>query len=275
MVKRKSKLNWVVGAILGIISAIVWVIRRLFGFFKWLFSLVGKQANTAIANDKKPKIESKFSEFEEIESVSGGFVAFEKYLMNSKSTIGIVLGARGSGKSAVGMRLLENVHAKTGRKVEAMGFLPQSLPKWIKCVNKIEEIENNSFVLVDEGGILFSSRQSLSDANKILSELLLVSRHKDLSILFISQNSSNLDVNAIRQADYLLLRRSSLLQKDFERRKIQQVYEGASGLFEKYADRKNEISYIYSDDFRGIVANKLPSFWSESASKSFKNIAPK
>jgi hypothetical protein len=275
MAKKRSSLNWVVGAILGIVSAIIWVFKHLFGFFKWLFSLVGRHASAAMANDKKPKLDAKFAEFEEIESVSGSFGAFEKYLMNSKSTIGIVLGARGSGKSAVGMRFLENVHAKTGRKVEAMGFLPQSLPKWIKCVNKIEEIENNSVVLVDEGGILFSSRQSLSDANKILSELLLVSRHKDLSILFISQNSSNLDVNAIRQADYLLLRRSSLLQKDFERKKIQQVYEGASELFEKYIERKNEISYIYSDDFRGIAANTLPSFWSESVGKSFKNVAPK
>jgi hypothetical protein len=91
------------------------------------------------------------------------------------------------------MRILENVASRGNRRVCAMGFAASSLPLWITPVLSVEEVPNGSFVLFDEGGITFSSRSSGSSANKILSSFLLVSRHKDLSILFISQNSANLE----------------------------------------------------------------------------------
>ena len=94
-------------------------------------------------------------------------------------------------------------------------------------------------------------------------------RRKNLSIIFISQNSANLDVNIIRQADYLVLKPSSLLQKDFERRKIKDIYTEGEKDFKKYSDDKG-ITYIYSEQFRGFVSNSLPGFWSEGISKSFR-----
>lgn len=237
--------------------------------------LIGRGSASLLAERVRPASASKFGEFEILDAKAGDFAEFERYLLDSKSTIGIILGARGTGKSALGMRILENVHAKKGRKVAAMGFQKESLPKWIKCVEKLDEIANDSFVLVDEGGIVFSAREALSDANKILSELLLISRHKDLSVLFISQNSANLDINALRQADYLLLRKSSLLQKDFERKKIQQVYLEAKPLFDRFGKEKQKITYVYSDEFRGIISNELPSFWGEKVSKGFSGFKPK
>jgi len=202
-----------------------------------------------------------------LKNISGDLNEFQQKLYASKSLIGIIIGARGSGKSALGLRLLENARAK-GRVVAAMGFSEETLPSWINCVKNLNEVKNGSFLLVDEGGILFSSRETFSNANKLLSELLLISRHKDLSVLFISQNSSNLDVNTLRQADYLLLRRPSLLQKDFERKIIQKIYEEFGSEFKKISEHS---TLVYSDSYQGFVKNELPSFWSEAASKSFKN----
>ena len=110
----------------------------------------------------------------------------------------------------------------------------------------------------------------MSDANKLLSEILLIARHKDLSVLFISQNSSNIDINAIRQADYLILKPSSLLQQDFERKKIKDIYQKVNAHFEEL---KGDIglSYIYSDKFQGFTSNTLPSFWSNKVSKGYKD----
>jgi hypothetical protein len=169
------------------------------------------------------------------------------------------------------MRILENLASKSSRKVCAMGFEESALPDWIRTVRSVEEVANGSFVLIDEGGITFSSRASQSPANKILSSLLLVARHKDLSVLFISQNSANLEINTIRQADYLLMRKPSLLQKEFERKKIGQIYDEISGEFAGLADGGRHSTYIYSDEFRGFVANGLPSFWSQKVSKSFSS----
>jgi len=201
-------------------------------------------------------------------STAGDIAEFERRL-SSKSTVGLILGARGSGKSALGMRILENM-AANGRKVCAMGFDESALPGWIIPVKDVDGIPNGYFVLVDEGGILFSSRESQSSGNKLLSSLLLVARHKDVSVLFISQNSANLEVNSIRQADYLLLRKPSLLQKDFERKKIGQIYDGID--FGSLPDGGRYSTYVYSDEFRGFVSNELPGFWSSKASKSFAQL---
>jgi len=149
-----------------------------------------------------------------------------------------------------------------------LGFKSETLPNWIQVIKEINEIENDSVLLIDEGGIEFSSRKSMSGSNKLLSELLLISRHKNLSVLMITQSSSNLEVNAIRQADYLIMKPSSLLQKDFERKKIKEIYESVSQDFE---DLKEDLglTYIYGSNYAGFVSNSLPSFWDENVSKGY------
>jgi hypothetical protein len=217
----------------------------------------------------KPRSSATYQPLVLQKQLDGSLANFEARLLTSKSTIGLILGARGSGKSALGMRILENLAAKSSRKVCAMGFDDSTLPEWITFVNSVEEVPNGAFVLIDEGGITFSSRSSQSSANRILSSLLLVARHKDLSVLFISQNSANLEVNTIRQADYLLMRKPSLLQKEFERKKIGQIYDEIGAQFAGLKDIGRFSTYVYSNEFRGFVSNKLPSFWSQRASKSF------
>lgn len=273
---KKKKITWTKVFFVSVGKALFYPVKALFWLTKqaghYIAVLVRKskeKKEIAVLEAKRPKSGAKYHKFSIEEVISGDFDSFEKRLTTSDSTIGIILGARGSGKSAFGMRFLENMHSKTGKNCFAMGFNKESLPKWIEVVEKIEDLKNDSFVLIDEGGVLFNSRDSMSDANKLLSELLLIARHKNLSVLFISQNSANLEINAIRQADYLVLKPSSLLQKDFERKKIKEIYEGVQEKFDKHKSKQG-ITYIYSTEFRGFVTNSLPSFWSESVSKSFR-----
>ncbi len=217
---------------------------------------------------EQPQTEAVKQELEEIKSIKGSISSFESWIYKKPSIIGIILGARGTGKSAIGMFLLENFKARTTKNIYALGFKQSAVPKWIKVINTIDEIENDAVLLIDEGGIEFSSRSSMSDANKLLSEILLIARHKDLTVLFITQNSSNLEINAIRQTDFLLLKPSSLLQKDFERKKIKDIYDGAHDDFEELKDTIG-ITYIYSDQFRGFATNTLPTFWSDKVSKGY------
>ena len=109
----------------------------------------------------------------------------------------------------------------------------------------------------------------MKELNKFLSDLLLIARHKDLSVLFLTQNSANIDVNIIRQIDYLILKPSSLLQKDFERKKISEIYREKAEKFKKHKHVRG-MSYIYSDSYLGFVSNELPSFWNDKISKSFR-----
>jgi hypothetical protein len=231
----------------------------------------GRKAEEAKTRSSRSKEPARFAALREVEAASGSLSDFEDFVYENKSTIGLIVGARGSGKSVLGMRLLENAAAR-GRRVAAIGFDEAALPQWIRCVKagELASVTNGSFLLVDEGGIAFGARDSMSSANKLLSDLLFISRHKDLSVLFVSQNSANLEVNALRQADYLLFKKPSLLQRDFERKKINELYDAAAAGFKKHAASQGKsLFYCYSDAFVGFAANDAPSFWSERASKSF------
>ena len=235
---------------------------------------VVKQSNKEAGERARPvqkghlSTDHAFDPLTEVKHKRGKLTQFEEKLLTHKSTIGLILGARGSGKSAIGMRFLENFKAKTDKNVYALGFKPESLPGWINVIYDIEDLENDSVLLIDEGGIEFSSRKSMSDANTLLSKLLLIARHKDVSVMFITQNSSNLEINAIRQADYLILKKSSLLQKDFERGKIRDIYEAVEPEFEELSGHVG-LTYLYTDSYQGFVTNSLPSFWNERVSKSY------
>jgi len=218
---------------------------------------------------KRGLIGSKYEGFKVLYSEKGDYFKWEKEVHDSDSRIGVLLGARGTGKTAFGIKFLENVYAKKKKRCYAMGFSRDEMPLWINVVENINELKNDSFVLIDEGGILFSSRNFMSSANKLLGELMLIARHKNLSILFISQNSSNLDINILRQADFLVLKPSSLLQKNFERKIIQKIYDEAELNFEKFGEDKG-VTHIYSGKFKGFVSNPLPSFWGEKISKGFE-----
>ena len=236
-----------------------------FGFYKLLARFQTKNPGS---NPKKSR--TSYESLKLISRSSGSLEKFQESLYSKGSSVGLILGSRGSGKSALGLRVAENFRSKTEKHICAIGFDERDLPSWIKVVEVPEDIENNSFVLIDEGGVFFSSRDSMTEANKIVSKLMLLARHKDLCILFITQNSSNLEINTIRQADYLMLKPSSLLQLDFERKRIKEIYDNAQKGFNTY---KKDIGllYIYSDDFKGFVSNSLPSFWSKKISKALES----
>jgi len=272
MPRRKKQPRGIVyfigGFLVYLFSAVYWLLRLIVRAFVFLiqfgYSFFKKSSTKRVRQKKgkaRPKISPKYNSLKEIKKIKGDSSKFESHLLEKESAIGIILGARGSGKSAVGMKLLENFKAQSKKSVYAMGFKEKDLPDWISVVDNIADIKNDSVVLIDEGGISFSSRKAMSNANKLLSELLMIARHKNLSVLFITQNSANLEINALRQADFLILKPSSLLQKDFERKIIKDIYKSVQKDFNKLKDKKG-LAYVHSDKFRGFVANQLPSFWS-------------
>jgi len=270
--KKDNTLKYIGLAIWFIIKIPYYIVLLIILIIKAIMFLC-KKSNKAVKKrrtwKKRASIVPVYNDLEVIHGNKNNFRDWENKIFKSDSKIGVILGARGSGKTAFALKFLENFHSKTKKKCFAIGFQEDEMPGWIKVVPDISKIENDSFVLIDEGGILFSARKSMSNANKLLSDLILIARHKNLNILFISQNSSNLDVNILRQADFLILKPSSLLQKNFERKIIQKIYDGVSDLFDQHKDKPGT-TYIYSDLFEGFVNNPLPSFWTGSISKSFR-----
>lgn len=268
-VKKESKADVIADYILKVIWFIIKIPYYLFKGIYRLAEFISKKTEDRKIKKTRELMVPVYEELQVIKTNKGNYQSWEKKVSTSDSEIGIILGARGSGKTALGLKLLENARAKYKRKCYAMGFDKNEMPDWIINVEKIEELKNDSVILIDEGGILFSSRKSMSNANKLLSDLILISRHKNLSIIFISQNSANLEVNVLRQADFLILKSSSLLQKNFERKIIQDIYNKTQEDFNKFKHIKG-VAYIYSDEFDGFISNPLPSFWKMSISKAFR-----
>jgi len=268
---KKKKVNFLYAFFWGLYQVIKFIIKIPVYLARFIINVIDKfktKAKEEKIEKRRESIKPVYTKFNLVKRVSGGFDDWEKHVMKSDSTIGIILGARGTGKSALALKIFENIYKQNGGRLYAMGFKEDEMPSWIEVVDSVDEIKNNSYVLIDEGGILFSSRESMSKPNKLLSELMLIARHKNLSILFISQNSSNLEINILRQADYLILKPSSLLQKSFERKIIKDLYTETQKDFTEYKGDKG-IAYIHSNKFTGFVSNPLPSFWNISISKSW------
>lgn len=278
--KKKKRTFWFFVAqffigIWGIFRGIWWLLKMIVKGLYWLsdriVSFVLREKKSGKGRLKQsPEEEIKIAKLTVVETLKGNYKNFWTKLKTSDSMIGIIVGARGSGKSAIALSILENLKGGS-KKFFAMGFKSEDLPNWIQVIEKTDDLENDAYVVIDEGGILFSSRDSMSSANKLLSELLFIARHKNLTIFFISQNSSNIEINTIRQSDFIILKKSSLLQKDFERKKIADIYTEYSDGFEKHKNLKG-LTLIYSDQFVGFINNELPSFWSSKVSKGFRDV---
>ena len=216
---------------------------------------------------QQDRFNSALSNFKVNQLVNGNFEKFMKQFRDH-SLIMLIIGRRGAGKTALGMKFVETA-AILNKNIFVIGFNNSKIPYWVQNVNDISEIPNNSLVLIDEAGISFSSRSSMKKSNKDLADLLAIARHKNLSLIFITQNSAMLDLNVLRLCDILLFKEPSLLQTRFERKALQDMFGKVGDSFSKIEEKKAH-SYIISDDFEGLIKSGLPEFWNESISKSFR-----
>ncbi len=220
--------------------------------------------------EKQTKQKEPYIAFEIEKKDKGDYSVFYDKL-KSTSLIILITGRRGSGKTSLGMKLLEIFNKDTKRKCYVLGYNTTRLPFWLKKAETIEKIPNNAIVLFDEGAILFSSRDSMRTTNKELGKIMAVARHKNLTLILITQNSGMIDLNVLRLADVLLLKEPSLLQSKFERKAIRDIYESVAPKFKELKDNKAYF-YVWDDDFQGMLRYPLPSFWNDKISRSFKNI---
>ena len=226
-----------------------------------------KEKNKERALKKQPSYNAS-AKFSKLEAVSGeGFESFTDRL-RSESLILLVFGKRGSGKSALGFRLLENIHSKTKRSCYVLGVKQEVLPKWISTVESVDDVADGGVIVVDEGALAFSSRDSMSSVNKALGKLMAIARHKDLTLIFITQNTGMIDRTVLSLTDTLVIKQGSLLQQKMERPEIKQFYEKAQKAFSKLEGDRKQYAYVVDSDFEGVVKISLPSFWSTKISKS-------
>lgn len=198
---------------------------------------------------------------------------FEIELVNLP-LVALIIGKRGSGKTCLGFKLLEDIHEKSKRKIYALGS-DLILPDWIELITNISQAEPDSIILVDEANLHFEARRFMQQKNIFISHLIQKIRHNNQTLIFICQYSSTLDLNIIRQVDVLLLKEPSIMQRYFERSIIKTIYQDIAPLFNN--EFNQPFTYVWSDKLQDLIQTGLPSFWSDKISCSHREskIIPK
>lgn len=196
-----------------------------------------------------------------------------------KSKIVMVVGARGSGKTATALYLAEEARNKGNHKTVYYVGEPENrkiYPAYFKFVKSLDELHPGSFAVIDEAAIKYNARNFKNKDNVELTEKLVILRHQDITLVLITQNISLIEINADRLADIVIYKIGS----DYGIRKKRQMnlsdFDKQNMLIvNRLKPRVKEDCLIeYRSGAKNIyrtIVTPLPSFWEEKVSKSFRN----
>lgn len=184
----------------------------------------------------------------------------------------LIVGKRGSGKSALAYRLLEVFkHQLTPYIVGAPSASRKLLPEWVGFAPTLEELPRKTIALIDEAYLQFHSRRSMAEASTAMSQILNLSRQREQTLVFVSQEARQIDKNVSSSANVIVFKDLGALQLEFDRREFRKLAEQSTQAMSLVEGDKRKWSYVYSPDTDcvGLLNSDLPSFWKPSLSKVF------
>ena len=184
----------------------------------------------------------------------------------------LLLGKRGSGKSALSYRLLELFRYRLPAYV--VGAPEQSsklLPDWIGTVPTLEDLPPDCIALVDEAYIQFHSRRSMAKESAGMSQQLNLSRQRNQTLIFVSQEARQIDRNIASSASVVIFKEMGMLQPEFDRPELRKLVEQAKNAMAGLGKEIKKWGFVYSPDadFMGLMESQLPSFWKPSMSRLY------
>jgi len=202
-----------------------------------------------------------------------------------------ILGRRGSGKSALGHRLLELFG--DDRDAYILGFPEDKkhlLPGWVTWLPEAlpyDEWPGDSVTLVNEAHHVAHARRSMSNENLDLDRLVTISRQRNADIIFDTQYARRLEVSAIMGTNAIIFRYPSLMAEDFERSQIRKLVREARDSLDQFVDVTETDEYVLRDEtdellkrayivgerFRGLYPHRieLPEHWTDEISHAYSD----
>ena len=193
----------------------------------------------------------------------------------------IITGQRGEGKSALAWWLAEQLRSQYRKKIATLGIpdeAKQALPKRITHVDTGEQIVDMkpAIVVVDEASIVANARSAMKTANLLWLKLIAVCRHKGHLLIFINQHNRQLDVQIMMDADFILMKRPTLLHLKFcrpeFREELQQAYELFNDMTALGSKKKVYVVDFHTGNKKMLTAS-MPKWWNDKVSKSYSAVS--
>ena len=206
---------------------------------------------------------------------------------NKIPTQGVIVinGHRGEGKSALGWWLAQKMQQKTNKKVAAMGMPTEAqkvFPKrgfgrgGIQFVNDLETISRlkPSIIICDEAAFLAGARRAMSKTNQDWLKLINICRHKDHLLIFIHQQSRQLDVQIMMDADLVLMKRPTQLHLRGARAELAPEIKEAYDLFASMRGNTKKKVYVvdYHYGAKAMLSASMPTWWTDKVSKAYSSV---
>ena len=104
-----------------------------------------------------------------------------------------------------------------------------------------------------------------------MSQLLNLSRQREQTIIFVTQEARQVDRNIASSSNVLVFKDVGMLQLEFDRPELNKLATQARESFANLKGDKRRWSYVHApdSDFSGLMENELPSFWKPRLSNLF------
>lgn len=207
----------------------------------------------------------------DIEIIKDGEFDMEKWEnIITLPCVAFVTGRRGAGKSVLGYKLQEKLSKKYNLTPVIFGFPKEKkhlLPDNIVLIDDINDLPENSFILIVEAAFKFYARQHNLSEHRLMDHVISLSRQKKQILLFDFHYTRKIDVNIVTDSDVWLAKEPGIFHvKLGARAEIKPLYKKIGDEFSQLTGNKQEYTWVYSNNYEGFMKNNLPSFWSEDLS---------
>jgi len=190
----------------------------------------------------------------------------------------VVMGRRGSGKTALAMWVMEEYHRTKGiggAVFKAPNAMKKMLPDWVETPARIKAIPADSVVVIDEAQQVANARRSSSNENLDLANLVALSRQRNQLIILISHHSRKLDMLDVMDASRIIWKQPTAGQVMFERSELKPFCQRAVEKFGQQKGNSKKVAYVM--DFEnlsfGFTPARMPSFWNNDLSTGMAGLS--
>lgn len=189
-------------------------------------------------------------------------------------SVSLVTGGRGKGKTAFGMKILQEAHERDlnpcliGLPNQKWGLLPD----YITPVRSLDNVPDDASVFVDEAYLFAFARDHPRLLNKFLYKIVGISRQKNWTLVFATHTTRKLDVGIIIESDNIVMREPTWLHIKYERAGIRELMKSTLRF---WSSKREPVKYaIIFNNKGGIpIEPQLPDFWSEELSNAFRGVS--